>query len=147
MSKLVETRQAYNQFAQLLDQLIRQRSGQTRELQRFREVLDVAFYLLGWSQFEYLVRKEFEDQLDKYAATKLVEGQAWRYMRDKSKSVSVRKRLDVLFHEKPTVRSRLDKDYSMRNDAAHDYKKLPKEARDIDSWLSTIQEIIDDARK
>jgi len=44
--------EAYDKIAQLLNQEIRKRGGSTQELERFRETLDVAFYLLGWGQFE-----------------------------------------------------------------------------------------------
>jgi hypothetical protein len=56
MSRLSETQAAYDRIVQLLDQEIRKRSGDTRDLDRYRRILDVAFYLLGWGQFEYLVR-------------------------------------------------------------------------------------------
>ncbi len=52
MSRIQETKRAYDKIAQLLNQEIRKRGGSTQELERFRETLDVAFYLLGWGQFE-----------------------------------------------------------------------------------------------
>ncbi len=64
MSRLVETQRAYDKLVELLDQEIRKRSGLTKDFQRFRETLDSAFYLLGWAQFEYLVRQEAGDLID-----------------------------------------------------------------------------------
>jgi hypothetical protein len=46
MSRLSETQAAYDQLAQLLDQEIRKRSGQTKDLDQCRRILDVAFYLI-----------------------------------------------------------------------------------------------------
>jgi hypothetical protein len=52
MSRISETQRAYNKLVELLDQEIRKRKGSAKELERFRQSLDVAFYLLGWGQFE-----------------------------------------------------------------------------------------------
>ena len=54
----------YDKIVELLNQEIRKRSGSTRELERSRQTFDVAFYLLGWGQFEYLVRKEAEERIE-----------------------------------------------------------------------------------
>jgi hypothetical protein len=51
MSRLTETKRAYDKLIELLNQEIRKRSGSTQDLERFRQTLDVAFYLLGWGQF------------------------------------------------------------------------------------------------
>jgi hypothetical protein len=48
MSRLAETRSAYDKLVELLDAEVRKRSGSTKDLERFQETLDVAFYLLGW---------------------------------------------------------------------------------------------------
>ena len=58
MSRLQDTNRAYDKISSLLDQEIRNRRGATQELERFRQILDVAFYILRWGQFEYLVRKK-----------------------------------------------------------------------------------------
>jgi hypothetical protein len=64
---------------------------------------------------------------------------AWRYLQDNLKNVSVRRRLDLIFHQKPAVRARLDRDYELRNEATHNYKMLPKEARDVSAWLADLE--------
>jgi hypothetical protein len=64
MSRLAETRSAYDKLVELLDAEVRKRSGSTKDLERFQATLDVAFYLLGWAQFEYLVRQETDDLID-----------------------------------------------------------------------------------
>ena len=144
MSKLDGTKKAYDQITTLLDQEIRKRSGSSKNLQEFREVVDVAFYLLGWAQFEYLVRKEAERLVDGNATTKTVDKHAWNYLKENVKSLTVRKRLDLIFHSKDKTRNALDKDYSVRNEAAHNYKKLPPEARELSEWLMKLEKIVDE---
>ncbi len=143
MSRLVDTQRAYDRISQLLDQEMRNRKGSTTELERFRQTLDVAFYLLGWAQFEYLVRKEAEDQIEAKAKGHTVERHAWNYLKANLKGLAVRLRLDIIFHGNPVVRNSLDKDYTLRNEAAHDYK-LPKEAKDISGWLKSLEKLVDD---
>lgn len=143
MSRIQETKRAYDKLIDLLDQEIRKRSGSTQELQRFRETLDVAFYLLGWGQFEYLVRKEAEECIDDKARAHTVDGHAWRFLKENVKSFSVRGRLDLIFHDNHAARASLDKEYKVRNEAAHDYKLLPKEAKDVSIWLRELEELVD----
>jgi hypothetical protein len=128
---------------QLLDLEIRKRSGTTKELERFRETLDMAFYLLGWAQFEYLVRRETENRIKGMARVQTIERHAWQYLQRNLKSFSVRSRLDLVFHNNDAVRAALDKDYELRNEAAHDYKFLPKEAKDISAWLEDLEGYVD----
>jgi hypothetical protein len=139
MSRLTETQRDYDRLIQLIEQEIRKRSGSTKDLARLRETLDVAFYLLGWSQFEYLVRQEAKDLIDEKATGHTMDRHAWRYLQDNLKNVSVRRRLDLIFHQKPAVRARLDRDYELRNEATHNYKMLPKEARDVSAWLADLE--------
>jgi hypothetical protein len=143
VSRLSETQRAYDRVRQLLDLEIRKRSGATKELERFRETLDVAFYLLGWAQFEYLVRKETEKRVDEMSKTQTIERHAWQYLMRNLKSFPVRGRLDLIFHTNATVRAALDKDYEIRNEAAHDYRLLPKEAKDISVWLEELEELVE----
>ncbi len=138
MSRLQDTNRAYDKISSLLDQEIRNRRGATQELERFRQILDVAFYILGWGQFEYLVRKETEIRVEENARTRTVNGHAWQYFIENIKNVAVRRRLDVIFHNQPGVRASLDKEYTVRNEAAHDYK-LPKEAKDVSDWLKKLE--------
>ena len=143
MSRITDTQRAYDRLVQLLDQEIRKRSGSTKDLEQFRETLDVAFYLLGWSQFEYLVRQEAGDLIDERARAQSVEGHAWRFLQDNLKALPVRRRLDLIFHTNPKARGQLDKDYEFRNEAAQNYRSLPKEAKDISAWLQGLEELVD----
>lgn len=143
MSRITETKLAYDKLVELLNQEIRKRSGSTQELERFRQTLDVAFYLLGWGQFEYLVRKEAEERIEGNARAHTLEGHAWRYLKENMKNFPVRRRLDFIFHENPAVRGSLNKEYTVRNDAAHDYKLLPKEAKDVSVWLKELEDLVD----
>ena len=143
MSRIQETKRAYDKLVELLDQEIRKRSGDTQELERFRQTLDVAFYLLGWGQFEYLVRKEAEERIEVNARAHTRDGHAWRYLKENVKNFPVRRRLDLIFHEKPSVRTSLNKEYTVRNEAAHDYKQLPREAKDISVWLRELEDLVE----
>lgn len=143
MSRILETKRAYDKLVDLLNQEIRKRSGSTQELERFRQTLDVAFYLLGWGQFEYLVRKEAEERIDGHAQARTFDGHAWRYLKENVKNFPVRRRLDLIFHENLSIRGSLNKEYTVRNEAAHDYKLLPKEAKDISLWLKELEDLVD----
>src|ERR1700756_3505968 len=94
MSKLTDTERAYDAVAFLIDQEILKRRSSTSDLKRFHEALDVAFYLLGWAQFEYLVRQEAEELIKQQARTRTVHGVAWQYLLRNTKSVPIRQRLD-----------------------------------------------------
>lgn len=144
MSRLLETAKAYKTLTDLLDQEIRNRRGSATDLQRQREALDVAFYLLGWAQFEHLVKKEAEDVIEGHSRSRQVDGHAWRFLRKEAKRASVRQKLDLIFHAKPVVRNGLDKDYSVRNEAAHNYSMLPPEAKDVSAFLRKLQTLVDD---
>jgi len=143
VSSLVDTKRAYDKLVQLLDQEIRKRSGSTKDLEKFREALDSAFYLLGWGQFEHLVTDQTKEIIDQKIRTKSVERHAWEFLKARVKSTTVRNRLDMVFHTNPSVRGQLADDYELRNDVAHDYKKLPKEARDISAWLQSLENLVD----
>jgi hypothetical protein len=143
MSKLTETKRAYDKVAELLDQELLERGSNANELRRFREALDVAFYLLGWAQFEYLVRQEAKERIENNARAKTVDGIAWQYLLANSRGVPIRRQLDMIFHANTKMRASLHKDYELRNDAAHNYKMLPREARDVSEWLRGLEELID----
>jgi hypothetical protein len=98
MSRLGETQAAYDRVVQLLDQEIRKRSGQTKDLDRFRKTLDVAFYLLGWGQFEYLVRQEAIELVEGKAKAQTVERHAWSFLKQNLNGIPVRRHLDMIFH-------------------------------------------------
>jgi hypothetical protein len=98
MSRLSETQAAYDRLVQLLDQEIRKRSGDTKDLDRYRRILDVAFYLLGWGQFEYLVRQEAAELIDGKANAHTVERHAWAFLKQSLKGFPVRRQLYMIFH-------------------------------------------------
>lgn len=143
MSRITETKQAYDTLIELLNQEIRKRSGSTQDLERFRQTLNVAFYLLGWGQFEYLVRKEAEERIEEKSRAHTVDGVAWRQLLETVKGIPVRRRLDLIFHGNQAVLNSLNKEYTVRNDAAHDYKLLPKEAKDVSVWLKELEDLVD----
>lgn len=142
MSRLEQTRRAYDKIAELLNQEIRARRGSTKDLEEFRRLLDTAFYLLGWGQFEFLVRRASKDVVEEQARAKTVHGHAWRQIQANIKALTVRQQLDIIFHADPQIRSELDKDYTVRNEAAHD-NQLPREAKDLSAWLDKLEEAID----
>ena len=108
-----------------------------------RATLDVAFSLLAWSQFKFLVPKESGQLIDEKTRGKSVERHAWRYMKDNAKSVSVRNRLDLIFKGNEPVLKTLNKDYDLRNDITHNYKKLPAEVRELGDWLAHLEDLVD----
>jgi hypothetical protein len=142
MSRLNETKLAYDKLDELLNKEILRRRGSAKELERIRDILNVAFYLLGWAQFEYLVREEANDIIEANARAKTIDGHAWRYLLENMKSVPVRRRLDMIFHADQATRSKLDRDYTVRNEAAHDYKN-PPEAKDVSAWLQALEDLVD----
>ncbi|WP_277980572.1 hypothetical protein [Sphingomonas phyllosphaerae] len=142
MSKLEQTRRAYDKITELLDQEIRGRRGATRELEEFRRLLDTAFYLLGWGQFEFLVRRASRDAVEEHARTNTVHGHAWRQIQVNIKALTVRQQLDIIFHADPRTRAELNKDYTVRNEVAHD-NQLPREAKDLSAWFDSLEEAVD----
>ena len=141
MSRLADTKLAYDKLDELLDKEIRRRRGAAKELERIRTTINVAFYLLGWAQFEYLVREELNGIVKGKALAKTIDGHAWRYLQDNLRSLPIRRRLDMIFHADQTTRSKLDRDYTVRNEAAHDYK-IPPEAKDVSAWLQALEELV-----
>lgn len=142
MSKLTQTRRAYDRIVDLLDQEIRARRGSVNDLEEFRRILDVAFYLLGWGQFEYLVRRETVELVEQHARAKTVDGHAWRQLKSNIKGLTVRNQLDIIFHGDAKLRTELDDDYTVRNEAAHD-NRLPREAKDVSAWLDKLEQAIE----
>lgn len=143
MSRLTETRQAYVRVVKLLDQEIRKRSGPTKDLEQLRKTLDNAFYLLGWSQFEYLVRREGDSLITDKAKAQTIDRHAWRYLKENLRNVPIRRRLDLIFHANQEIREQLDKDYDLRNGVAHNNEPIPQEARDISAWIQRLDELVD----
>jgi hypothetical protein len=108
-------------------------------LEQFRVSLDVAFYLLGWAQFEFLVRQEAIEIIEEKARAKTIDGKAWQYLAENVKNIPVRRRLDMVFHGNQTMLDGFNRDYTVQ--AAHDYK-MPTEARDVSDWLQGLEALV-----
>lgn len=143
MSKLIETRRAFELIEGLLNQEIRKGGNRAKELVRFRETLQAAFYLLGFAQFEFLIKSKAKDIVSEHAASRTVDGHAWRQLSRSLNGVSLRSQLDIIFHSDPKLRSKLDDDYTVRNEVAHNYKRLPPEAQDIVTWLEILEDTVE----
>jgi hypothetical protein len=142
VSKIKDTKLAYDRVKALLDQELLNRKSEAQQIRDCQEAVNVAFYLLGWAQFEYLSRKEAEDRIESNARAKSIHGISWRYILDNIKAFSIRKRLELVFFGDTTTLNTLNKDYDVRNKAAHNYKKLPGEVRDVSGWLEHLEELI-----
>ena len=144
MSNLTEIRQAYERLKQLLDREILDRKGEAAELRRFRKWLDTAFYLLAWANFENLTRKKTEALISEGVRSKSREMHAWVYLKEGLKGYSVRKRLELVFHGRPKLINSLKDRYDVRNDAAHDYRKLPSEVNDLPVLIQEWEDLVDE---
>jgi hypothetical protein len=143
VSKIIETKRAYDLIRELLDQELLAKKGSAQRIKDCQAALDVAFYLLGWAQFEYLSRREAGERIGTNAKAKTADGISWRYVLDNIKAFSLRKKLEVIFFSNQSMLSALNKDYDVRNEAAHNYKKLPAEVRDISAWLQGLEDLVD----
>jgi hypothetical protein len=143
MSKLHETKLAYDRVKALLDQQLLNKKGSAQQIRDCQSAVNVAFYLLGWAQFEYLSRKEVEERIEADARAKTVHGISWRYVLDNIKAFSLRKKLEVIFFTDQATLNKLNKDYDIRNEAAHNYKKLPAEVSDMSAWLDHLESLLD----
>jgi hypothetical protein len=143
MSKLTDTKRAYDRVKRLLDLELVNRKSNAQEIRDAQAAVDAAFYLLGWGQFEYISRKEAEGRIKVDAASKTKDGIAWRYLKENIKSLSLRRKLELIFHGDKAILESLHRDYDIRNDATHNYKLLPAEARDISAWLDHLEKLVD----
>jgi hypothetical protein len=142
MSKLTETKAAFDRIAATLDQEIRKSGSKAKELQRYRDIMRSAFYLLGWAQFEHLTREKAKDIAEEHARGKTIDGHAWSYLQKNLRALSLRSKLDIVFHADAKMRTQLSDDYDLRNDAAHNYKLIPSEAQDISAWLHELESLV-----
>jgi hypothetical protein len=143
VSKLNETKLAFDRVKALLDQELLNKKGSAQQIRDCQSAVNVAFYLLGWAQFEYLARKEAEDRIEVDARAKTVHGISWRYVLDNIKSFSLRRKLEVIFFTDHVTLKKLSDDYDIRNEAAHNYKKLPTEVSDISAWLEHRESLVE----
>lgn len=141
MSKLTETKRAYAEIARLLDQEIRKAGGRARELERFRQILQSAFYLLGWAQFEHLAKTKCNDIVEEEVRSKHRGGHAWRFMKKNLKTFGLRAQLAMLFNSDPSKFDKLGQAYDERNGVAHNYKLI--DARDMTVWLQELEDHVD----
>lgn len=143
MSNLTEIRRAYERLSRLLDREILERRGEAAELRRFRKWLDTAFYLLAWANFENPTRKRAEAVVAEGARSKGREKHAWTYLQEGLKGYSVKRRLELVFHGRPKLIGSLKERYDLRNEAAHDYKKLPPEVDDLSALIQEWEELVE----
>jgi hypothetical protein len=143
VSKLTETKLAYDRVRAMLDQQLLTRSSNAQQIRDCQSAVNVAFYLLGWAQFEYLTRNEAEERIEVEARAKTVHGSAWRYVLEHIKTFSVRRKLEVIFFRNQPTLNQLHKDYEVRNEATHNYKKLPAEVSDVSAWLAHLESLVD----
>ncbi len=88
------------------------------------------------------MRREAEAQIEIEARAKGRHGVAWQYMKQNIKALSVRQRLNMIFHAKNKILDKLHSDYDVRNEAGHNYKMLPGEARDVSAWIQHLEELV-----
>jgi hypothetical protein len=142
MSKLTDTKRAFDKVAELLDQEIRKGGSNAKELQRHRDIMRSAFYLLAWAQFEHLAREKAKDIAEGHARGSTVDGLAWSYLKKNIKALPLRAKLDIVSHGNTKVLAQLNDDYDLRNEAAHNYKLIPSYAQDISGWLDDLEDLV-----
>jgi hypothetical protein len=143
VSKLSETKLAYDRVKALLDQQLLEKKGSAQQIRDCQEAVNVAFYLMGWAQFEFLTRKAAQERIETEARAKTVHGVAWRHILKNFSPFSVRRKLEVIFFTDQATLGRLNKDYELRNDESHNYKKLPRDVSDVSAWLDHLETLVD----
>jgi hypothetical protein len=143
MSKLIETKRAFEEIEELLNQKIRNGGTRAKELERHRATLQRAFFLLGFGEFERIVKTKAKEVIGEKSPQKGIDGHAWRYLKDNLKGVPLRKQLDIIFHGNEKIRSSIDDNYDIRNDIAHNSQHLPSNAADIAAWLESLEDLVD----
>jgi hypothetical protein len=146
MSRLTETKRAFNKVTALLDQEIRKRTANSKDLENYRAIVEIAFYVLAFGQFEYLVKREATGIIDENAALKTLDGRAWKIVQQKG-DVSLRKLLDLIYHADQKVLKSLNESYTIRNDSVHGNQMLPKEAKDVALFIQQLEVLVDSLDK
>ena len=144
MCRLAATKLAYDHVKGLLDQEILKKKYSAQQVKDWQKSVDLAFYVLGWAQFEHLSRKEAEQRIDVEERAKTVHGAAWRFVSKNIKNFSLRSMLDVIFHAKPKILSKLHRNYDIRNEVVHENGTLPADAQDVSAWLAHLEELVKD---
>lgn len=142
MSRLKETKRAFEKVTMLLDQEIRKKASNSKDLESYRAIVEIAFYILAFGQFEYLVKREANGIIDVNAALKTLDGRAWKILQQKG-DVPLRKLLDLIYHADPKVLKSLNDSYTIRNDSVHSNQVLPKEAKDVKLFIQELEELVD----
>ena len=143
MSRLTETKRAYKTVVSILDQETRKRKSNAKELESFRDIVDIAFYILAFGQFEYLVKREAKDLIEGLARQKTLDGRAWKVLEQRG-DMPLRKMLEIIYHGKPEFIKSLNESYDIRNDSVHGNKSLPKEAKDVEIFIQGLVDLADD---
>ena len=146
MSRLTETKRAFNKVTNLLDQEIRKNSSNSKDLEKYRAIVEIAFYVLAFGQFEYLVKREATGIIDQNAELKTLEGRAWKIVQQKG-DVPLRKLLDLIYHADQKVLKSLNESYTIRNDSVHGNQMLPKEGKDVALFIQQLEELVDNLDK
>ena len=146
MSRLTETKRAFDKVTALLDQEIRKKTSNSKDLEKYRAIVEIAFYVLAFGQFEYLVKREANGIIDENAALKTLDGRAWKIVQQKG-DVSLRKLLDLIYHTDQKVLKSLNDSYTIRNDSVHGNQMLPKEAKDVALFVQQLEELVESLDK
>jgi len=142
MSRLIETKRAFDKVTTLLDQEIRKKASNSKDLEKYRAIVEIAFYVLAFGQFEYLVKREANGIIDQNAALKTLDGRAWEILQQKG-DVPLRKLLELIFHTDQKLLKSLNDSYSIRNDCVHGNQLLPKEAKDVGYFIQGLEELVE----
>lgn len=146
MSRLTDTKRAFDKVTALLDQEIRKKASNSKDLEKYRAIVDIAFYVLAFGQFEYLVKREATDIIDENAALKTLDGRAWNIVQQKG-DVPLRKMLDLIYHADQKVLNSLNKSYSIRNDSVHGNQMLPTEVKDVALFIQQLEDLVQNLDK
>jgi len=141
MSRLIETKRAFDKVTTLLDQEIRKKTSNSKDLENYRAIVEIAFYVLAFGQFEYLVKREAIGIIEENAALKTLDGRAWKIVHQKG-DVPLRKMLELIYHSNQKVLKSLNESYSIRNDSVHGNQLLPKEAKDVTLFIQQLEELV-----
>lgn len=145
-SRLLETKKAFKSVTRLIDQQIRAKASNSKDLEEYRKIVEVAFYILAFGQFEYLVKKEANGIINAKAGLNTLDGVAWTILKQKG-DVPLRKMLEIIYHADPKKLNSLNDAYTIRNDSVHNNAKLPKEAKDIELFILGLEELVADFDK
>ena len=140
MSKLSETQKAYDRITDLLGRAILTNRGSVNELRKAQDVLDVAFYLLAWGQFEYLVKNEVKDRVSGGARAKGLLGFPWRLLNQNIRQMTISQMLELIFIADQQTLEKLQKDYGVRNASTHDYRMLPTPKVRVSEWIAELED-------